>query len=175
MMYLPRMLLVVVCAGCAAPARVEHRTPAASQCAGAPMTARWTSVTKHPHPAGTRLVLDGVVEVPGVAPGTLVATVVPPEGAVALTPTTVALGTVAPGAQVPLRVELAYAATPGKDLSVELDARDGDAFAHVSLAWRFGRPPPAPPPLRLDGPHVVLFGRDLGPSLADGLVATGAR
>lgn len=162
--------------GCARTAPIVPAPPAhspeASRCAGAPMLARWTAVSKRPHGAGTRLTLDGVIEIPGVAPGPLIATMRVPEGAVAASSLTLALGAHAPRERVPFRFEVDYASTPTKELFVEIDSRDRDDFAHVLLAYRFGRPAPAMLLPRFEGPHAMLDGRDLGPSIADGITAT---
>lgn len=172
------LLTLALSLGCARPAIAPPAPPApqpeASRCAAAPMTARWTAVSKRPHGVGTRLTLEGVIELPGVTPGPVIATMRVPEGAAAASPVTLALGAHAQGERVPIRFEVDYASTPSKDLSVEIDARDGDDFAHVLLAYRFGRPAPELALPRFEGPHAVLLGRDLGPSVADGITSTTA-
>lgn len=177
-------LLALVCtAGCARPSPVSpslRQSPIApttnslSHCASAPITARWTTLSKRPQGTGTRLKLEGSVDVSGVVPGNVRVSFRLPEGTVAMTPTILDLGALSPGTQTPIQVELDYASTPGKDLFVEINARDGDAFAHVSLAYRFGRPTPEPSTPHFDGAHVVFNGVDLGPSVSHGIVASPA-
>lgn len=136
-----------------------------SACAGAPMTARWTQTTKRPWGTGTRLTLEGVVEVSGVVPGPIVAQLRAPEGSVPAGSTTLSLGPHAQGDLVPIEFVIDYPSTPSKDAFVEIDARDADDIAHVTLAYRFGRPAPGAFMPVANGPHAVFRGLDLGPSV----------
>lgn len=158
------VLSIVIVLACAR-TRPAAEPPPPTACAGAPLTARWTRERKRPAGAGTRLTLEGVVEVPGVVPGAVTVTLAAPEGSVGVGPLARDLGVLPQGAAVPVTFEIDYPATPAKDAVLEVDARDGDAFAHVTLAYRFGRPAAPSEVPAATGPRAVLRGIDLGPSI----------
>jgi hypothetical protein len=167
------MILAGALLGCArAPERLAPVTPRASPCAAAPITARWTAEHKQPTGTQTRLRLDLHIDVPGRIPAALRLTVQAPEGASLVGVDTRDLGHPSPGTVLSEVIEVVYPSTPTKDLVVELDARDGDEVAHVTLTHRFGRPAPVAPSPALTGPPLVIGGVDFGPVHLGGLRAS---
>jgi hypothetical protein len=165
-------ILVGALLGCArAPEPLASASPRAQSCADAPITARWTAEHKQPTGTQTRLRLDLHIDVQGRIPAPLRLTIHAPEGAVLRGADTRDLGHPSPGATVAEVIEVEYPSTPTKDLVVELDAREGDEVAHVTLTHRFGRPAPAAPMPVFSGPAVVIGGVDLGPVHLGGLRA----
>jgi hypothetical protein len=166
------MILAGALLGCArAPAPLAPASPRAHPCADAPITARWTAEHKQPTGTQTRLRLDLHIDVPGRIPAALHLTVQAPEGASLVGADTRDLGHPSPGTVLSEVIEVVYPSTPTKDLVVELDARDGDEVAHVTLMHRFGRPAPVAPSPALTGPPLVIGGVDFGPVHLGGLRA----
>lgn len=176
--YINRVVLVahVVVAGCAAdspavatraPSRpVPETAPVMSREAFGPMEVAWRDVVDTPQAGGHRLLLRARLDVRGVVPRPLLASLTLPAGVSLVRGSTqMVLPELPPGTTHVLEYELRYGATPQEDLVLRVDGEVPGYAYHATAPYRFGRPEPVVAPPAATGPVVRVGGVVLGPSV----------
>jgi len=127
-----------------------------------PLAVRWQEVSRDDHHATIRAVIERRL---GIDMPFAVSVVLPPNVKLAQGRTAFTLSPNPEADVVNEDFVLSFEQTPATDALLQVDGDTGVFGFHSKIAYRFGRPEPELVAPQATGPHVILGGRDFGPSI----------